>query len=377
MYNCRDNMKKFEIAEYRQIVNDLEHVIPTEFGMANHIKEFSLISAVRSKTVKVIESDKTYKNVNIECKLLKQSIENVSFENCSVSLSIDCCYAANITLSNCDISSLIISETNIDHITIKHSNSRYIRLDSGIYYNMYISDSMLKNLRIDSSILKNPTIEHNVCEDVDISDSKINSFDGVVLNENLLAKVEIWNSQFIAVGLTCNDIGFFRSTNSDFVCSSFLGSRFKDVSFLSSNVEKLTFEKESNIADCCFNNCTGTGRELPTSEFHGYKSIEGSCLDHHIIADLIIPSDSKKLMVMSDLQARCDKCIVDHFEDLKGNILQNVISVDHFSNFGTINYTVGKVTECDEFDDNHFNSCTHGIHFFLNKKDAVDRANLN
>ena len=35
-------------------------------------------------------------------------------------------------------------------------------------------------------------------------------------------------------------------------------------------------------------------------------------------------------------------------------------------------YKVGEMAYPDKFDDNRWNECSNGIHFFINKQDAID-----
>ena len=44
--------------------------------------------------------------------------------------------------------------------------------------------------------------------------------------------------------------------------------------------------------------------------------------------------------------------------------------LDHVTPYGTVVYEVGKETYPDSFDDNRWNECSSGIHFFLTLEEA-------
>jgi hypothetical protein len=51
-------------------------------------------------------------------------------------------------------------------------------------------------------------------------------------------------------------------------------------------------------------------------------------------------------------------------------IESGVQRVEHFSWHGAATYEVGQITRADEWDDDRWNECSHGIHFFLSRHEA-------
>ncbi len=51
-------------------------------------------------------------------------------------------------------------------------------------------------------------------------------------------------------------------------------------------------------------------------------------------------------------------------------IESGVQRVEHFSEHGAATYEVGQITRADEWDDDRWNECSHGIHFFLSRHEA-------
>ena len=97
--------------------------------------------------------------------------------------------------------------------------------------------------------------------------------------------------------------------------------------------------------------------------FIGWKKVR-DCL-----VMLEIPGDAQRCSSTSQ-KCRCDKAKVLGITSLSSNgVLDKV--VNHSYNQETV-YEVGCMVYPDSFDDNRWNECSHGIHFFINKQDAIN-----
>jgi len=103
---------------------------------------------------------------------------------------------------------------------------------------------------------------------------------------------------------------------------------------------------------------------LPEGEFIGWKKLE-----HGAIAKLKILEDSKRSRATDD-KCRCDKALVLELQKLDGTKypLNSLLN----ANYTPCTYTVGKIVYADLWDNNRWNTCSHGIHFFLDKQSAID-----
>ena len=96
--------------------------------------------------------------------------------------------------------------------------------------------------------------------------------------------------------------------------------------------------------------------------FIGYKKAG------EYIVELEILADAKRSSATSR-KCRCNKAKVLRILDMdrtEANILQ--VSSDRENNFI---YTVGEIVMVDDFDENRWNECSTGIHFFVNFQEAV------
>ena len=55
--------------------------------------------------------------------------------------------------------------------------------------------------------------------------------------------------------------------------------------------------------------------------------------------------------------------------DKDGNPVNEITNYSYYPN---ITYKVGETVLPDSFDEDRWNECSNGIHFFINKQDAID-----
>ena len=103
---------------------------------------------------------------------------------------------------------------------------------------------------------------------------------------------------------------------------------------------------------------------LPEGEFIAWKK-----LPNGLIAKLKILEDSKRSRSTSD-KCRCDKAMVLEFQNADGT--KSEIKEYTSNIYYECKYEVGKIVEADKWDEDRFNECSHGIHFFIDRQSAVD-----
>lgn len=100
-----------------------------------------------------------------------------------------------------------------------------------------------------------------------------------------------------------------------------------------------------------------------TGSFIAYKKASG------YIVKLQIPEDAERLSA-TNRKCRCDKAQVLEIQNIDGTIA-NITKIR--SNYDeTFIYEVGRAVSVDDFDENRWNECSTGIHFFINRQEAVE-----
>ena len=97
--------------------------------------------------------------------------------------------------------------------------------------------------------------------------------------------------------------------------------------------------------------------------FVGWKKVQDKLIK------LLIPEDAKRCSATT-YKCRCDKAQVLAITSLdEKSSFDSVINIAYTPN---IEYKVGEMVYPDKFDDNRWNECSNGIHFFINKQDAIN-----
>ena len=96
---------------------------------------------------------------------------------------------------------------------------------------------------------------------------------------------------------------------------------------------------------------------------------DGDDVDEEFIVKLEIPADAKRSSATTN-KCRCSKAKVLEIQYLDGTPI-NLTCVYSYFNINFI-YKVGEIVESDSFDDRFWLECSNGIHFFMNREDAVN-----
>ena len=97
--------------------------------------------------------------------------------------------------------------------------------------------------------------------------------------------------------------------------------------------------------------------------FIGYKKCR-----NNLIVKLEIPEDAYRCSATSK-KCRCSKAKVLSITNLDGSESTSNVAVSKYDL--SFVYRIGETVEVTDFDQNRWNECSTGIHFFMNRKDAV------
>lgn len=101
--------------------------------------------------------------------------------------------------------------------------------------------------------------------------------------------------------------------------------------------------------------------------FIGWKKIRYNAGEY--LVKLKIPEDARRYSATTS-KCRCDKAEVLAIECLSTGD-KDVKQVVNLA-YNECTYRVGEMVYPDAFGENRWNECSHGIHFFINKQDAID-----
>ena len=120
----------------------------------------------------------------------------------------------------------------------------------------------------------------------------------------------------------------------------------------------------ANLRRADLRGAKGTYMACPTDgSFIGWKKASG------YIVKLQIPEDARRSSAGGE-KCRCDKAFVIEIQNIDGtNADIETVCSDHDENFV---YAVGATVEVSDFDDDRWNECAPGIHFFIDRRAAVE-----
>ena len=97
--------------------------------------------------------------------------------------------------------------------------------------------------------------------------------------------------------------------------------------------------------------------------FIAYKKLANQCL-----AKIEIPKKAKRLCNTVSRKCRASYVKTLQIWDSNGNEIKAERGERHYNTI----YKVNRLTHPDSFDTNPFEDCSHGIHFFITKQEALD-----
>lgn len=150
----------------------------------------------------------------------------------------------------------------------------------------------------------------------------------------------------------------------DFTGFAFHYSVLNNTDLRGANISNSYFE-ESELKNSIANNRT-IGYYMACPEegaFVGWKKCGTD------IVELLIPDDAKRSS-STTRKCRCSKAIVLSIKDING-IPRPSFYVAQSRYDPSFVYKVGKTVEVPDFDENRWNECSTGIHFFVTKQEAI------
>ena len=191
------------------------------------------------------------------------------------------------------------------------------------------------------------------------------------------------------------DIDGWENMRADLSCKNLSGLDLKNVNLKSVNLYKTNLRnanlrnadlnytylyktdlsyadlRHANLNGAFFReaNLLGTKIDYPIAcpeigSFIGYKKAY-----YGYIVKIQICEDAKRSSATTK-KCRCSKALVLAIESIDGSD-SGLQKIESYFDFSFI-YRVGKIIEVSDFDDNRWNECAPGIHFFMDRQDAVE-----
>ena len=163
--------------------------------------------------------------------------------------------------------------------------------------------------------------------------------------------------------LRCANLSGADLRCADLRCANLCGANLSDADLRGADLRCANLSC-ANLSDADLCDAKGCYLSCPTEgSFIGWKKASG-----HIVK-LRIPEDARRSSATGH-KCRCDKAYVMEIQNMDGTkATEDTVHSDRDQNFV---YTVGATVEVPDFDDNRWSECAPGIHFFIDRRAAVE-----
>lgn len=200
---------------------------------------------------------------------------------------------------------------------------------------------------------------------VDLSNTDLTSAN---LNNAYLSNANLSNARLTNVNLRCAylsdaNLSGANLTHADLRSATLISANLENANLSDANL--LNADLKRSKTKGVKSNIFTIGYDLACPEsgsFIGYKKADG-CL-----VELLIPEDAKRSSATT-VKCRCDKAKVLGIVDLETGEPKQIACSNYDSGFI---YKVGEIVSVDDFEEDRWNECASGIHFFINKHHAIN-----
>ena len=203
--------------------------------------------------------------------------------------------------------------------------------------------------------------QHYLNKDIDGWENMRADLSNKILYEANLRRADLRNADFREASLFGADLRYANLSGADLrdanLCKANLrGANLRGVKLQNTDIVCAVISEDTKIDYPIA--CPETG------SFIGYKKAVSEK-----IVKLQICKDAKRSSATTK-KCRCSKALVLAIENIDGSDsgLQEIKSIYNHCFI----YRVGEIAEVPDFDDNRWNECAPGLHFFVDRQDAVE-----
>ena len=178
------------------------------------------------------------------------------------------------------------------------------------------------------------------------------------LSNTDLSNTDLRYTNLRCVDLRYTDLRYTNLSHADLSYSNLSNSNLSNANLSNADLSSANLKDiKTNIHTIGYNlACPEEG------SFIGYKKANGC------IVKLLILEDAKRSSATTS-KCRCNKAKVLDIENIETGKKVNEINSNYDINFI---YRVGEIVHVDNFDNNRWNECSTGIHFFINRENAIN-----
>ena len=250
--------------------------------------------------------------------------------------------------SHCDL-----GHTDLSHFDLRGADLHGANLYSADLHDADLSGANLRNADLSGANLHDADLSYANLSGADLHGANLYSADlhGADLSGACLCGADLSGAYLCGANLRGADLS---------------GATLRDAYLRDANLRNADL-RGANLSDA---NLSGA-EEFPyipmvcpeEEDFIGWKRAGDKIVKLHIPQDALRSSATTR-------KCRCNKAEVVEIYNIDGTIAdERIVSSNYDSSF---TYEVGKTVEVQDFDTNRWNECAKGIHFFINRQEAIN-----
>lgn len=253
----------------------------------------------------------------------------------------------------------------LSFLNLNGINLAYVCLENAKLNYTYLKDADLSYSSLKGAYLCDADLSRSNLSYADLSNALLNdsysrmayfigaNMRGSIVHDAVLYESNFSNADLSYADLTKSDLYFCNLTNANLNNCNLHNA---DLNMALTNGENL------NSALGLNDQCPKTGSFIGWKKCIGYDNI-------YYIVKLEIPADAKRSS-STGIKCRCSKAKVLEIQNLDGT-KANVNEVHSWYSL-SFKYIIDEILEVPDFDERYWFDCSSGIHFFMNKEDAIN-----
>lgn len=276
-------------------------------------------------------SDANLKRADLCC----ASLEGANLENADL-IEADLSYA---NLENANLKGAVLNRADLRHANLENANLSKTNLRRADLRYADLNRANLSSSRAEYANLVSADLRYADLKDADLRRSDLEYAD--------LKNADLGCAYLVNANLEHADL-----KNANLSQANIMRASLRDANLTGANLKKVLINiyTAGYVMDC-----------PEEGSFIGYKKADGC------IVKLLILEDAKRSSATT-VKCRCSKAKVLEIREIQTDKLLDSVSSDYDRNFV---YKVGEVVSVDNFDDNRWNECSTGIHFFISRENAL------
>jgi uncharacterized protein YjbI with pentapeptide repeats len=232
----------------------------------------------------------------------------------------------------------------LNYTDLGHTNLRGADLSCASLYN-----ANLRGTDLEGADLNDVDLSHANLRGANLSHANLNYAD---LRDSYLSYADLKGADLSCADLSGSNLKGTDLKGANLSCTSLREADLRDASLSCANLNKVSYSCRTSFFALV---CPEEG------SFIGYKKADDK------IVKLLITEDSKRSSATTR-KCRCSKVEVLNITNIENTEEYNEVASDYDNNFI---YRVGETVEVKDYDDNRWNECSTGIHFFITRDEAV------